>query len=191
MKFEDFKYERPNIEKDREDIRSFIKELEEAKDFNGAKEVIGKINKIRNNTSTMMALSEVRHTINTEDEFYNEESDFWDENSPLIEEVNNEFYKAFLNSPFKDEIGAYYGETIIKEAEYSQKSFSKEVIEDMQLENKLGSQYQKLIASAKIEFDGEERTLAQLVPFVTSEDREVRKRASEAKYNFFVKHEVK
>ena len=69
MKFEDFKYERPNIEKDREDIRSFIKELEEAKDFNGAKEVIGKINKIRNNTSTMMALSEVRHTINTEDEF--------------------------------------------------------------------------------------------------------------------------
>ncbi|WP_349405435.1 M3 family oligoendopeptidase [Clostridium perfringens] len=189
MKFEDFKYERPNIEKDREDIRSFIKELEEAKDFNGAKEVIGKINKIRNNTSTMMALSEVRHTINTEDEFYNEESDFWDENSPLIEEVNNEFYKALLNSPFKDEIGAYYGETIIKEAEYSQKSFSKEVIEDMQLENKLGSQYQKLIASAKIEFDGEERTLAQLVPFVTSEDREVRKRASEAKYNFFVKHE--
>ncbi|HAT4272832.1 M3 family oligoendopeptidase [Clostridium perfringens] len=189
MKFEDFKYERPNIEKDREDIRSFIKELEEAKDFNGAKEVIGKINKIRNNTSTMMALSEVRHTINTEDEFYNEESDFWDENSPLIEEVNNEFYKALLSSPFKDQIGDYYGETIIKEAEYSQKSFSKEVIEDMQLENKLGSQYQKLIASAKIEFDGEERTLAQLVPFVTSEDREVRKRASEAKYNFFVKHE--
>lgn len=189
MKFEDFKYERPNIEKDREDIRSFIKELEEAKDFNGAKEVIGKINKIRNNTSTMMALSEVRHTINTEDEFYNEESDFWDENSPLIEEVNNEFYKALISSPFKDQIGDYYGETIIKEAEYSQKSFSKEVIEDMQLENKLGSQYQKLIASAKIEFDGEERTLAQLVPFVTSEDREVRKRASEAKYNFFVKHE--
>ena len=189
MKFEDFKYERPNIEKDREDIRSFIKELEEAKDFNGAKEVIGKINKIRNNTSTMMALSEVRHTINTEDEFYNEESDFWDENSPLIEEVNNEFYKALLSSQFKDQIGDYYGETIIKEAEYSQKSFSKEVIEDMQLENKLGSQYQKLIASAKIEFDGEERTLAQLVPFVTSEDREVRKRASEAKYNFFVKHE--
>lgn len=189
MKFEDFKYERPNIEKDREDIRSFIKELEEAKDFNGAKEVIGKINKIRNNTSTMMALSEVRHTINTEDEFYNEESDFWDENSPLIEEVNNEFYKALLSSPFKDQIGDYYGETIIKEAEYSQKSFSKEVIEDMQLENKLGSQYQKLIASAKIDFDGEERTLAQLVPFVTSEDREVRKRASEAKYNFFVKHE--
>ncbi|TPE22266.1 M3 family oligoendopeptidase [Clostridium perfringens] len=189
MKFEDFKYERPNIEKDREDIRSFIKELEEAKDFNGAKEVIGKINKIRNNTSTMMALSEVRHTINTEDEFYNEESDFWDENSPLIEEINNEFYKALLSSPFKNEIGDYYGETIIKEAEYSQKSFSKEVIEDMQVENKLGSQYQKLIASAKIEFDGEERTLAQLVPFVTSEDREVRKRASEAKYNFFVKHE--
>lgn len=137
----------------------------------------------------MMALSEVRHTINTEDEFYNEESDFWDENSPLIEEVNNEFYKALLSSPFKDQIGDYYGETIIKEAEYSQKSFSKEVIEDMQLENKLGSQYQKLIASAKIDFDGEERTLAQLVPFVTSEDREVRKRASEAKYNFFVKHE--
>ncbi len=27
MKFEDFKYERPNIEKDREDIRSFIKRV--------------------------------------------------------------------------------------------------------------------------------------------------------------------
>ncbi|MGG5463003.1 M3 family oligoendopeptidase [Clostridium sp. B9] len=190
MKFEDFKYERPDISKCGKEVENLIVTLGEAKDFEEAKKVIKDINKIRNNITTMNSICEVRHTINTEDEFYNGESEFWDENGPLVEEINDKFYNALLESKFKEQIGEYYGEPIIKGAEFAKKCFSKEIIEDLKLENKLGSQYQKLIASAKIMFDGEERTLAQLTPFVTSADRDVRKRASEAKYKFFLHNEA-
>ena len=39
-------------------------------------------------------------------------------------------------------------------------------MKDLQLENKLSSQYTQLLASAKIDFAGEERTLSQLIPFM-------------------------
>ena len=42
--------------------------------------------------------------------------------------------------------------------DYRLKAFSPEIIADYK-ENKLSSQYTKLLASAKIPFDGEERTL--------------------------------
>ena len=58
----------------------------------------------------------------------------------------------------------------------------------MQKENKLSTEYTKLSASAKIMFEGEERTLAQLHPFTEAKDRETRKKASEAKFAFFSEH---
>jgi len=42
-------------------------------------------------------------------------------------------------------------------AEVSVKTFSQEIIEDLQMENELRTEYTKLLASAKIFFDGEER----------------------------------
>ena len=71
------------------------------------------------------------------------------------------------------------------------KTFSPEVISDMQEENKLYSEYTKLVASAKIPFEGEERNLSQLTPFMTSKDREMRKKANNAKYAFFAENEEK
>ena len=37
-------------------------------------------------------------------------------------------------------------------------------------------------------FEGEERTLAQIDPFTESKDRDMRKRAIEAKFGFFVEN---
>ncbi|MFD6441684.1 M3 family oligoendopeptidase, partial [Peribacillus sp. NPDC060186] len=75
-------------------------------------------------------------------------------------------------------------------AEAQLTTFSPEIIPHLQKENKLSSEYSQLIASAKIEFEGEEHTLAQLQPFMESADRELRKNASEAYYSFFEKHQA-
>ncbi|WP_139070823.1 M3 family oligoendopeptidase, partial [Paenibacillus sp. KS1] len=76
-------------------------------------------------------------------------------------------------------------------AEKMLKTFSPEIIEDLQMENKLSTEYSQLIASAKVLFEGEERTLAQLTPFELSTDRDMRKRASEAKFGFMSENEAK
>ena len=44
-------------------------------------------------------------------------------------------------------------------------------MKDLQLENKLSSQYTQLLASAKIDFAGEERTLSQLIPFMQGKEK--------------------
>lgn len=138
----------------------------------------------------MYNLAYIRHTINTQDKYYDEENNYWNEHSPLYEELNSEFYKALVNSKFRQALEEKLGKQFFTLAEFTIKSFSVEIIEDLQRENKLVSQYVKLIASAKINFQGEERTLSTLPPFTLSKDRVIREKASKAKYDFFLEKEA-
>lgn len=190
MRFNEFKYERPNYEELRGELTSLISELSKADTLQVQYEYIERINTTRNYIQTMSTLTEIRHTINTEDKYYDEEQTYWDEYSPLYHEIDSIFYKELVNSKFKQELEEKLGKQFFKLAELSLKAFSSEVIEELQLENKLTSEYTKLIASAKIMFEGEERNLSALVPFTQSKDRDIRKKALTAKYDFFVQNEA-
>lgn len=189
MKFNDFKYERPNYNNVKNILEDLILELEKADTWNDAKNAINKIYDVRSEIESAREIATIRYTINTKDEFYEKENEYWDEYSPLYEEINSKFYEVLVNLKYQDEIEKCYGKQILNIAKYSLKAFSNNIISDMQLENKLASSYQKLIASAKIPFKGEEKTLSELTPFILSKDREIRKEANKAKYEFFTKNE--
>ncbi|WP_195937866.1 M3 family oligoendopeptidase [Romboutsia sp. 1001713B170131_170501_G6] len=189
MKFSDFKYERPNYEKSKNQIIEIINNIENSKTYKEQRKNIDKLNSIRNNIETMNTLCSIRHSINTEDEFYEKEKAYWDEYSPLYEEVNSLFYKAVVNSKFKENIQKDFGRQFINIASFNLKSFSSEIIKDLQEENKLCSKYTKLLASAKIHFEGKERNLSGLLKFMSSEDRDMRIKASKAYYNYFEEKE--
>ena len=78
---------------------------------------------------------------------------------------------------------------MFEKIEQSLRTFSPEIIPDLQMENKLSTEYQKLIASAKIEFDGGTYNLSQMSPFVRNIDRDVRHRAQLATSGFFAEKE--
>eukprot|EP00825_Cyclidium_porcatum_P010044 TRINITY_DN15145_c0_g1_i1.p1 TRINITY_DN15145_c0_g1~~TRINITY_DN15145_c0_g1_i1.p1 ORF type:complete len:385 (+),score=48.91 TRINITY_DN15145_c0_g1_i1:143-1297(+) len=84
-----------------------------------------------------------------------------------------------------------WGKQLFVLAEIQIRTFSPEIIEDLQLENKLRSEYTKLLASAQIMFKGQLRTIPQMRPFELSQDRAVRKKASETKWDFFVRNEAR
>lgn len=189
MKFKDFVYERPNMEKFTEDFNALFDSFKEAQNFEGQNEIIRKINKLRNKFESMSQIVSIRHTINTEDNFYEEEQNFFDENTPLYEGLISKFYELLTTSKFRMELENKWGKQLFNIAELKLKTFSPEIIEDLKLENKLSSEYTKLIASAKIDFEGEERNLSGLVPFMQSTDRLMRKKANEARYSFFIKNE--
>ena len=92
-----------------------------------------------------------------------------------------------MHSKFRNELEEKWGKHLFNIAELKLKTFSPEIIEELQKENKLASAYQKLIASAKILFEGEERNLSQMRPFSQSKDREIRKNAQLAITKFFIK----
>lgn len=63
---------------------------------------------------------------------------------PLYEELNSYFYNAIVNSKFKYDLIKEFGEQFFTIVEYSLKSFSKEIISELQEENKLCSEYTRL-----------------------------------------------
>lgn len=191
MIFNQYKYERPNYEKISLEFKEIISKLNNTKTYEEQKSYIKKINEIRNYIQTMSTLSSIRYSINTKDTFYETEKDYWDEYSPRYEELDSLFYKSIVNSEFKYEIEKDYGKQFIKICEFSIKSFSNEIIPYLQEENKLSSKYTKLLASAKINFKGDEKNLSELLKFMTSSDRKIREESSKAYYSFFEENESK
>ena len=191
MKFKDFKYERPTYDLTRENLNILIEKFKDSKNIQEQKNIIDDINSIRNHISSMSTIANIRHTINTEDEFYSKEKDYWDEVSPLYQELDSNFYEVIVNHSNKNELIKELGEQFFKLIENSLKTFSNEIISDLQEENKEISKYVKLLASAKILFDGKERNLSGMTPFILSKNRTIRKAAQEAKYTFFLNNEYK
>ena len=190
MKFPDFKYERPNYETFKQEMNTLIKEIESSQEFKHQLTSIKKVNQLRSEVETMATLASIRHSINTKDEFYDNEQEYWDEYAPLYEELDSLFYSAIVSSNFRKELEEELTHQFFDVAEYSLKAFSPTIIEDLQEENKLASQYTKLIAAAKISFDGEELTLPGIGKYLLDNKREIREAAAKAKYQFFEAHET-
>lgn len=136
----------------------------------------------------MSTIAYIRHTVNTLDEFYEKENDFNDENAPLIEQSEQKFTEAMLSSPLRPQLEEKYGKLIFVNAELSRKCFSPEIIPDLQEENRLSSEYQKLIASAQIEFGGKTLSLAQLGAYKENSERIIRHAAYKAESGFYMAH---
>ncbi len=185
MNFNDYKYERINIEQTKEKFSSLIEKFSEAENVEEQIRYIDEINSLRNHIDTMTTLVSIRHSINTNDKFYDTENDYCDEISPVVFGFVSQFYKALTASRFRNELEEKYGKFLFDTAELSLKTFDEEIIPELQRENKLSSRYSKLIASAKIEFDGEEKNLSQMVPYTQSKDRSIRIEASRKVANFF------
>lgn len=189
LKFKDYEYIRPDLNAIGKEFDDLLEWFNNAETFKEQNDIMAKINKIRSNVETMGNLVYIRHSIDTLDEFYSKEQDFLDENMPLYQNVVSKFYKALVNSKFRKELEKVWGKQIFTLAELQLKTFSEEIIEDLIKENKLVTQYDKLIASAKIEFKGEIRNLSQMAPFMQSKDRATRKAAYEAYIGFFEENE--
>ncbi len=189
MEFRDYTYERPNYEEYKSKFNILLDNFINASTYEECDKALEEINALRGSLMTMMELSGIRYTINTNDEFYSKEKDYWDENSPLYEELDDSYNKAMVASKFREELERKYGKQLFNLLELKLKAFSKDIIEDLQIENKLTSEYVKLIASAKILFNGEVFNLPGLAKYKESTDRNIRKAAWEATSRFFEDHE--
>ena len=190
VEFSKMEYKRPDIEKYEKDIQDLFNRFDGA---TTAKECIAIIDAAEQLFVTMTTLSSlvyVRYTINTKDEFYAKEQEFFDEMGPRLGKYADEYRKKILGCKFRKELMEEFGETIFNVYEMENKTFSPAIMEDLAVENKLVSEYSKLMASAELEYKGEMRNLSQMVPFMQSKDREERKEAQKVYYSFFEKNEA-
>ena len=184
MTFNQYQYERVPLTPIDPEISNIPDRLLKAESKEEFLELLNQADAFKRKLATMYNICYIRHTINTQDEFYSAENDYYDQNMPAAEQFSTRLSQAVMDSRFQELALKELGETYFLNARLAQKAFSSEIAEDMAEENRLQSEYQKLIASARIQFDGQTVNLSRLTPFKESPDREVRQRAWEAESKF-------
>lgn len=191
-KLPDIKYQRPDLDDFTQKFEQNLQTFIEAGGISSAKMSAQAANDLIVNTLSYAMLAQNRHTIDVTDPFYDAENNFWDQNMHVVTAAQSELAKAVMASAFKDDLvkDGTIPKPYLLMAENKIATFSEELIPDFQLESSLASEYDKLIASAQIEFDGHQLNLSQLAKYFSDPDQHVRKSAQEAHSNWFVEHEV-
>lgn len=184
MTFNEYQYERVPLAPIDPEISNIPDRLPKAESKEEFLELLKQADAFKRKLATMYNICYIRHTINTQDEFYSAENDYYDQSMPAAEQFSTRLSHAVMNSRFQELAREELGETYFLNARLAQKAFSPEIAEDMAEENRLQSEYQKLIASARIQFDGQTVNLSRLTPFKEDPDREMRRRAWEAESKF-------
>lgn len=185
MKCSEMPYNRIDMDEVKAFFEKLIADSKNAKSGEEQFELHKKYYEFMKDIHTNRILGTFRHDCDTSDEFYTKENDYLDEIMPLISNLENDYSKVLYESPYRDYLESKISKVAFKNIELANKSIDEKILPLMQEENALVSRYDKIIASAKIPFDGEEYNLSLLRKFLTSDDRETRKRAWKAYSDYF------
>jgi M3 family oligoendopeptidase len=169
-KFSEMTYTRPDIEQVKKTFSALTERLKNAQNYEEANAVFLEKEQENKHVQTQQTLASIRHSIDTRDKFYEEEELFWNSAAPELQEYSQAWTNAMLESPFRADFEKQYGNLMFVNAEIELKTFSPEIISEMQQENDLTMAYNKLIASAQVPFEGGVYTISQLSPFKNDPD---------------------
>ena len=178
MKFSQIEYTRVDIDALKVQLTQLIEQLANASSFEEAERVYLAMDEAEGATvRTMRTVAGIRRDIDTRDEFYDGEIAFYNKELPTIQPLKQKWTETLLASPFRPQLEEKYGAVPFINADMASKTFTPEMVEDLQKESALVMEYTKIIASAQIEFQGKTLTLSQLSPYKLSPDDEIRRAA--------------
>jgi len=186
MKFSQMQYVRPEFEEVNEKMKGLLQRFRDTESAEAAIAVYMEIDAFSAHVGSMFALGYIRHSLDTTDEFYDKENDYLNDTQPLLMPIMQELMMALLASPFRKDMEAAWGTLLFDKAEMKLKTFKPEIVPDLQEENKLATEYDKLIASAQIGYDGKTLTLAEMEPYHESADRAIREASMRARAEWFM-----
>ena len=179
MKVSDLIYKRITIEYMEQETESIIQQINNASCVDDVLSARKRYIELCEEYNTANSLSYMRYTINTIDEFYLAEKDYYDEISPKVANLDLNYNKALINSSYLSQLKENLNPLLFKSIENAMKAMSPEIVEDMVEENRLVSEYSKLMAGMEFEFRGEKMSRAQLMGYSYDDDRETRKECYE------------
>ena len=188
MTFSQIPYKRADLDHWKSLVEDLTGRFIAAKTFEEADEIYRESELATVEYETMVSLAKIRRDIDTRDEFYDAEVTFYNQEMPKLQPTFKAWTTATLESPFRAQLEEKYGAVPFINAEMSTKTFSPEIVEDLQKENALRTRYSKLIASAQIPFRGQVYTLSQLSPWKLNPDDAIRTEAWTAEGNWYNEH---
>lgn len=181
MKVSELKYERLSIEEFAGEIKDIIRQVKEASSAQEVLEARERYKKLSIRLETAQALSYMRYSVNTADEFYLAEKDYYDETGPQAQSLMQDYSRAMVNSPYRQEleVSGKLLPLMYRSMEVDLKSMAPCIIQEMVEENRLVSKYSQLMAGMEFEFRGEKLPRPMLMKYAKSPDRATRKEAYE------------
>lgn len=189
FKFKDIQYTRPDCETFQKLAEDNAEKIKNAVSYSEAKKIFLEFDKAESEFFDMGNIAYIRHTIDTSDEFYDKENEFLNEKTPELMPSLLAFSNAVYDSRFKPDFVAEFGEQMFAEIELRRKSFSEKNIPLLQKEARLCNEYEKIIASADILFDGKHLNLYGIMSYFENPDRNVRHDAYKAYSKFYESNE--
>ena len=188
MKFKDMPYERVDFALVEKEMQELMTAFDRASSGEEQFEIHKKYYDLSDRVNTLMTIAMIRFNGNTSDEYYTKEQEYYDEQVPVYSNLVLEYQKKLYDSPYRAYLEKKIGSVAFKNIELARKAMDEKLIPLMQEENSLVMEYDKLIAGAKIQFDGKELNLSLMRPYTISQDRSVREAAWKATSAFFAEN---
>lgn len=189
MLFEEMPLRCPSVSRIEAKIRVLTDYLENAQTKEDAIKAVNKYFKIQNEVNTDFTIISINFTLNTQDPKIKKYNDTIDEISPIVNNYFKKFEEAMVKSKFRQDLENKFGKLLFVQIENGFKCFDEKIIPLLQEENKLVSDYQALLASAKIEYKGEILNLSQIGKYMSDKDPEVRVESAKLYYGFLSAHD--
>lgn len=176
-KFSEIVYTRPDLETLKKKYSDYVAKLENAENAQEAIDAVLDCDRLLNELITLQSVASVRNTMDTKDEFYDKEIEFFNNELPKMIPYQKKYRGVILNSRFRKELEQEFGVQYFKILEADEKTQDESIMENLVQESLLGTEYQKLAASCNVEFNGETCNFYGLLKYMQNPDRNIRKEA--------------
>ena len=172
-------YKRVEIDAFKASMEDIIRRVRNAGSVGAILAARGDYLRIYEDYYTESSLAYMRYSVNTADDFYVAENDYYDEISPTVRSLMADYASALLDSPFRAELEKELSPVLFRAMEVQRKSVSPLIVDDMVEENRLVSEYSRLMAGMEFEFRGEKLPRPALLGYLKDGDRDTRREAME------------
>ncbi len=179
-KFSEIKYVRPDMDAFSKEVHAFIDAFPKAENYAQARELFMELNNTRKKLDTMNTVADIRNTVDTADEFYEKEIEFFNAAIPNAELELKKANELLLASPFIDDFQKEFGELYIRNIKNQIRFADARNVDNQIRESQLTQQYAKASAVCSTTFHGEKVNFYGLLKYMQSTDRQVRREAFEA-----------
>ena len=109
MKFKDMPYQRVDFDEVEKQMRALMEEFDAAKDGEEQFAVHQKYYALTDKVGTLMTIAHIRYDVDTTDEFYSAEHEYYNEKSPIYRNLALEYEKKLYASPYRDKLAEKIG----------------------------------------------------------------------------------
>lgn len=172
-------YERIDIDKACETIKELTGKMKYAASGNEMIRLREQSILLARHIQSMTSLCNIRFTLNTTDEYYLSEKQYYDANLPKLAAEGAKFNKAFLHNEHINEALEKINPNVAKVYELTLKTMDEKIVPDLSEESALVTEYDRLMSETLFRFGREEMPLSMLRKYFDDADREVRRKAME------------